>query len=193
MPVEGPAVRHTAQQTRLVGSHDRWCAKKLAQRGPSSSVSAKKFAQRGPSSHASAKKFPQRAIKRQLWAVIRVLGQLFRARTHTSGRAARKSSRTRRDNMATLKPTTPLHTPNKGPLKPPSPLHPKTAPKTPISHPQRRWRFQSHTGTSEQRRRWFQITGPPGRQGQAAAPAGPEAMSGPAISHLGSLTRTLTR
>ena len=36
-------------------------------------------------------------------------------------------SRTRRDNIATLKPTTPLHTPNKGPLKPPSPLHPKTA------------------------------------------------------------------
>ena len=72
-------------------------------------------------------------------------------------------SRTARRNMATVKPTTPLHAPNKGPLKPPSPLHPKNAPKTPISHPQRRWRFQSHTGTSEQRRRWFQTTGPPGR------------------------------
>ena len=60
--------------------------------------------------------------------------------------------------MATLKPTTPLLTPNKGPLKPASPLHPKNAPKTPISHPQRR--------------RWFQTTRPPGRQGQAAVPVG---------------------
>ena len=59
--------------------------------------------------------------------------------------------------MVTLKPTTPLLTPNKGLLKPASPLHPKNAPKTPISHPQRRW--------------WFQ-TGPPGRQGQTAAPMG---------------------
>ena len=107
--------------------------------------------------------------------------------------AGRTFSRTRRDNVATLKPTTPLLTHNKAPLKPPSPLRPKTAPKTPISHPQRRWRFHSHTRTSEQRRRWFQTTGPHGRQGQAAVPAGPEAMSGPAISHLVSLTRTLTR
>ena len=38
-----------------------------------------------------------------------------------------------------------------------------------------------------------QTTGPPGRQGQAAAPAGPEAMSGPAISHLDPPTRTWAR
>ena len=60
--------------------------------------------------------------------------------------------------MATLKPTTPLLTPRKELLKPASPLHPKNAPKTPISHPQRRWRFQPHTDTSEQRRHRFQIT-----------------------------------
>ena len=74
--------------------------------------------------------------------------------------------------MATLKPTTPMLAPEQQPLKPPSPLHPKTAPKTPISHPQRRWRFQSrlgrhpqrrqgfqsHTSTSAQRRRRFQTT-----------------------------------
>ena len=81
--------------------------------------------------------------------------------------------------MATLKPTTPPLTHNKGPMKPASPLHPKNTPKTPISHPQRRWRFQT--------------TRPPGRQSQAAAPAGPKAMSGPAISHLDPPTRTLTR
>ena len=108
--------------------------------------------------------------------------------------------------MATLKPTTPLHTHNKGPMKPASPLHPKNTPKTPISHPQRRWRFQLPHLTGPQRRRWFQTTRPPDRQGQAAAPAGLEAMSGPAISHLalqpargpndlhlGPTTRTLTR
>ena len=73
--------------------------------------------------------------------------------------------------MATLKPTTPLRATNKGPLKPTSPLHPKTAPRTPISHPQRRWRFHSHTGISEQRRWRFQTTGPAGLQGLAATPA----------------------
>ena len=103
----------------------------------------------------------------------------MRARTHTPGRAGRITSHTGRGNMATLKPTTPPLTHNKGPMKPASPLHPKNTPKTPISHPQRRWRFQT--------------TRPPGRQSQAAAPAGPEAMSGPAISHLDPPTRTLTR
>ena len=91
-----------------------------------------------------------------------------------------------RDNIATLKPTTPLLAPNTGPLKPASPLHPKTAPNTPISRPQRRqgfqlrfgrrpqrrWRFQPHTGTSERRRQGFQTTGPPGRQNVTTAPVG---------------------
>ena len=57
-----------------------------------------------------------------------------------------------------MKPTTPLLAPDTGPLKPASPLRPKTAPKTPISHPQRRRRFQT--------------TGPPDQQGLAAAPVG---------------------
>ena len=96
----------------------------------------------------------------------------FFALTHTSGHAGRTFSRTRLDNVATLKPPTPLLAPNKGPLKPTSPLRPKTAPKKPISHPQRRWRFQSHTDTSEQRRWRFQTSEPPGRQGQAAVPVG---------------------
>ena len=88
--------------------------------------------------------------------------------------------------MATLKPTTPLLASNKGALKPASPLHPKIAPKTPISHPQRRCRFQSRLGRHPQRRwrfqtrlgrrpqrRWrFQTSGPAGLQGQAAAPMG---------------------
>ena len=71
-------------------------------------------------------------------------------------RAGRTFSRTRRDNVATLKPTTPLLAPNKEALKPPSPLHPKNAPKTPISRPQRRRRFQSRLGQHPQRRRRFQ-------------------------------------
>ena len=96
----------------------------------------------------------------------------FFALAPTSGRAGRQIPRTARRNMATLKPTTPLHAPNKGPLKPPSPLRPQTAPKTLISHPQRRWRFQTHTGTSKQRRRRFQTTGPPRLQHPDAARVG---------------------
>ena len=63
--------------------------------------------------------------------------------------------------MATLKPTTPLLAPNKGTLKPASPLRPKIAPKTPISHPQRRRRFQTRLSRHEQRCWRFQESGPP--------------------------------
>ena len=120
-------------------------------------------------------------------------GRPFSRTAAGAGDAGRKISRTGLRNMATLKPTTPLHTHNKGPMKPPSPLHPKSAAKTPISHPQRRWRFQLAHLTGPQRRRRFQTTRPPGRQSQAAAPAGPEAMSSPAISHLVPFTRTWAR
>ena len=85
--------------------------------------------------------------------------------------------------MATLKPTTPLHVPEQQPLKPPSPLRPKTAPKQPISHLQRRWRFQSRLGRHPQRRWRFQ-TGPPGRQGQAAVPTGSNDTTASQISHV---------
>ena len=98
-----------------------------------------------------------------------------RQNTPNSGqckRAGRTFSRTRRDNVATLKPTTPLLAPNRGALKPASPLRPKTAPKTPISHPQRRRRFQSRLGRRPQRRRRFQTTRPLGSRVPAAAPAG---------------------
>ena len=120
-------------------------------------------------------------------------GRTFSRTAAGAGDAGRKISRTGLRNMATLKPTTPLHTHNKGPMKPPSPLRRQTAPKTPNSHPQRRWRFQLAHLTGPQRRRWFQTTGPPGRQGQAAAHVGPETMSDPAISHLDPPTRTWAR
>ena len=88
--------------------------------------------------------------------------------------------------MATLKPTTPLHTAKQQPLKPTTPMQPKNAPKTPISHlqrrrrfqlrldqhPQRQCRFQSRLGRRPQRRWRFQTTGPPGRQSLTTAPAG---------------------
>ena len=96
----------------------------------------------------------------------------FFALAPTPGRAGRQISRTGRRNIATLKPMTPLLAPKMGPLKPASPLRPKTAPKTPISHPQRRRRFQPHTGTSEQRRSRFQTTRPPRLQHTDTVPVG---------------------
>ena len=121
-------------------------------------VVATKLAQHGPSSDSSAKKTRPARQKTPILSYFSCAGRPF--------------SRSRRDNVATLKPTTPLLASSKGPLKPTSPLRPKTGPKSPISLPQRRWRFQSHAGTSEQRRSRFQTTGPPGRQRQAATPAG---------------------
>ena len=111
--------------------------------------------------------------------------------------AGRTFSCARHDNIATLKPTTPLLTHNTGPLKPTTPLRPKNAPQSPISPPQRRWRFQSHAGTSEQRRQGFQLrlslreqrrqgfhtTGTPGLQGLTAIPAGDDDTTASQISH----------
>ena len=55
----------------------------LARRDPTTAGPRRILAPHGPFSRISAKKLAQRAIKRQLWAVIRVLGQLFRARACT--------------------------------------------------------------------------------------------------------------
>ena len=93
-------------------------------------------------------------------------GRTFSRSRPQSGPAGRTFSRTGYGDVATLKPTTPLHplmlanvkppspllAPNKGPLKPPSPLQPKNTPNTPISHPQRRWQFQQAHHTDPQRR-----------------------------------------
>ena len=59
--------------------------------------------------------------------------------------------------QANVKPPSPMLAPKQQPLKPPSPLQAKNAPKTPISHPQRRWRFQLGLGLREQRRWWFHL------------------------------------
>ncbi len=61
--------------------------------------------------------------------------------------------------MATLKPTTPLLAPNKGALKPASPLRPKTAPKTPISHPQRHDGFRQGSAGARKGDRGFRQAG----------------------------------
>ena len=94
--------------------------------------------------------------------------------------AGRTFSRTGRTEVMTVKPTTPLQpltwasmkppspllAPEQQPLKPVAPLQPKNTPKTPISHPQRRWQFHTHTDTSEQRRQGFQTH-------RATSPAAP--------------------
>ena len=112
--------------------------------------------------------------------------------------AGRTFSRTGRTEVVTVKPTTPLQPLIQASVKPPSPMQAKNAPKTPNFHPQRRcqfqlrlgrrpqrrWRFQSPTDTSEQRRSRFQTSGPPGRQGLAAAPVGGDDTTTTHISHV---------
>ena len=58
--------------------------------------------------------------------------------------------------QASMKPPSPLRAPEQQLLKPTTPLQPKNALKTPVSHPQRRHRFQPQARTSEQRPRRFQ-------------------------------------
>ena len=99
-------------------------------------------------------------------------GRTFSRSHPPSGHAGRTFSRTRRDNVATLKPTTPLRVPEQQPLKPTTPMQPKNAPKTPISHPQRRCRFQLPLDLRPQRRQGFQTSGPSGLQDPDAIPVG---------------------
>ena len=138
---------------------------------------------------------------------ISCAGRIFSRSRPPSDRAGRTFSRTGSCDVATLKPMTPLQplmqtnvkppsplqplmqanmkppapmlAPEQRPLKPPSPLQPKNAPKTPISRPQRRWRFQlglslreqrrcrfhPRLALREQRRRRFQLPPSPARKG----------------------------
>ena len=100
-------------------------------------------------------KLAQHAIKRPFWAILSTQGELFRAHPHIRPRRANFFAH-RAQHSATVKPPSPLLAPEQQPLKPTTPLRPKNAPKTPVSHPQRRWRFQSHTGTITERRQGFQ-------------------------------------
>ena len=86
-----------------------------------------------------------------------MLGELFRARAHSWPSRAKKVAYSALRRRA-LKPTTPMLAPEQQPLKPSTPLHPETAPKTLVSRPQRRWRFQSHACTHKQRRWRFQTS-----------------------------------
>ena len=62
--------------------------------------------------------------------------------------------------QASMKPPSPPPAPEQHPLKPTTPLRPKNAPKTPGSHPQRRWQFQPTHLAGPQRRHRFQTTAP---------------------------------
>ena len=97
-----------------------------------------------------------------------------------TSRAGRTFSRAGHGDVVTVKPPSPLLTPKQQSLKPVAPLQPKNALNTPISHPQRRRRFQSRLCPREQRRRrfqsrlcpreqrrrWFQLAHPTSQQGR---------------------------
>ena len=97
-------------------------------------------------------------------------GRTFSHSRPPSGHAGRTFSRTGHGHVPTLKPMTPLQPLMQASMKPPAPLQPKNARNTASFRPQRRWRFQPHARTSEQRRRRFQESGPPGLQDPDAIP-----------------------
>ena len=111
---------------------------------------------------------PENSVFRPFWACR----ANFFALAPTSSRAGRTISRTERSNMAALKPMTPLQPLMQATVKPPSPLlaaeqqplkpvapqQPKNALKSPISHPQRRRRFQLKLDLRKQRRQRFHTT-----------------------------------
>ena len=74
--------------------------------------------------------------------------------------------------QASVKPPSPMLAPKQHPLKPATPIQAKNAPKTPNSHPQRRYRFQMRLVQRPQRRQRFQTTTPPGLLGLTGVPTG---------------------
>ena len=108
-------------------------------------------------------------LKTAFFGRCRRAGRTFSRSGHSHVAALKPTTPLQPLTQATVKPPSPLLTPEQQPLKPTTPLQPKNTPKTPISHPQRRHRFQlkldlreqrrqgfqSHAGTSEQRRQQF--------------------------------------
>ena len=149
--------RPSRHQRAARNTQDHSTATKLAQQ-PAFSGSPRKSSPNTAPPTALPRKSSPSTPKNADFGPFRVRRANFFALTPTPSRAGRTFSRTRHSRMATLKPTT--H------------LRPKNAPKTPVSHPRRRHRFQPHTGTSSQRRQGFQRTEPPGLRGLAAVPVG---------------------
>ena len=132
-------MRHVAYKT--------WAQGRLARKNSPSTAPSAAFPRKNSPSAAPPTAFPRKSSpntapplalprksspskrKNADFRAFRACRANFFALTHTSGHAGRTFSRTRRDNVATLKPTTPLRVPEQQPLKPPSPLRPKTAPK----------------------------------------------------------------
>ena len=103
------------------------------------------------------KKLAQQAQKRRILGVLSVQGELFRAHTHhqaTQGELFAHKAQQHGDIETT---NTTAH-PQQGSLETGITSAPENAPKTPISHPQRRRRFQSRLGRRPQRRHRFQTT-----------------------------------
>ena len=130
----------------------------LAQHSPFRGCSAKKLRPARPLQRCFREKTRPARHKTPIVGYFSCAGRNFSRSHPPSDRAGRTFSRTGSCDVATLKLPSPMLAPEQQPLKPPSPLHPKNAPKTPISRPQRRWRFQT--------------TGPPGRQSLTTAPVG---------------------
>ena len=85
--------------------------------------------------------------------------------------------------QASVRPPSPMLAREQHPLKPVTPMQAKNAPKTPNSHPQRRYRFQMRLSLCPQRRWRFQTTGPHRHAGRRrdrkAMPQSPWAAAGP--------------
>ena len=141
------------------------------QHTPTIGISAKKLAQHTPSSGISAKNSPSTPENADLGPFF-VRWANFSRTGHGHVPTLKPMTPLQPLMQASMKPPAPLLAPKKRPLKPATPLQPKNAPKTPISRPQRRRRFQSRLGRHPQRRQGFQTIGPAGRQGLAAVRVG---------------------
>ena len=137
-------------------------------------------------------KLAQRAIKRQFLAIVSTQGELFRARTHIRPSRAKNIAHSTQ-NHGDVETNTTTARPQQGtaetaitfaPTNCTKNAHFSSAKAMAVSNPRRNKRSKA-TGVSDNRATW--------PTGKATVPAGPKAMSGPAISHLVSLTRTWAR
>ena len=109
-----------------------------------------------PLQHPTREKVRPASVKRPILGCFERAGRTFSRTGHSHVATMQPMTPLQPLMQASVKPPSPMLAPEQQALKPATPLQPKNALKTPISHPQRRWRFQLRLGPREQRRHRFQ-------------------------------------
>ena len=131
LPVEGPATKATAQHN--------------SPRGIPRLPVREKIRPAQPLQHHFREKTRPASVKTPILGCFERAGQTFSRTGRTEVVTVTPTTPLQPLIQASVKPPSPMLAPEQHPSKPTTPMQAKNAPKTPNSHPQRRWRFHTTT------------------------------------------------